>query len=275
MIFSITPTLHSSNLMKKTLLLPIVSLGLSLVPCQAATLAGLWLFDDSSNPAAASVGNNLVFGGASPGTWSASLADNSSNALTGVVTTPAAAIANRFTATHGIAANGGGLYVNQYSIVVDLFTPAANRSQWRTIMQTNQTNANDGDLFIRPENLFGVADLTYSATALDPANWTRLVVTFDLGSAITSYSNGILLHNHSASTVDGRFSLDPTVLFFADNDGDDGPLNIGALAIYDGALSAVEVAALGAAGAPIPEPSAALLGLAALGALAARQRRRA
>lgn len=246
---------------------------LACAPCPAANLAGLWLFDDSSNPAKATVGTDLTFAGAAPGTWSAALADDTSTSLTGVITTPAAGPANRFIATHGIAPNGGGSFVNEYTIVMDLFTPAGSRSAWRTLFQTNQANSNDGDYFIAPDNLLGVGAISYSATALDPARWTRLVLTFDLGTGILTYTNGSLFHTHGAGAVDDRFSLDPTVLFFADNDGDNAPLNVGALAIYDGVLTGPEVAALGAAGAAIPEPSALLLGLAATGTLLGRRRR--
>lgn len=247
---------------------------LAAVPCPAANLTGLWLFDDQANPAKATVGTNLTLTGTAPGTWSAILADDGSKSLTGVVTTPAAAQANTFVATHGIAPNGGGIYVNEYSIVVDLFSPAGSRSSWRTILQTNTGNTNDGDYFIATDNTIGVGALTYSTSTLDPGAWTRLVLTFDLGTAVTAYTNGAPFRNHSADLVDDRFSLDPTVLFFSDNSGDNAPLHIGALAIYDGVLSAAEVSALGSAGAAIPEPSSLLLGLASLGGLAGRRRRK-
>lgn len=247
---------------------------LAAAPCPAATLASLWLFDDSTNLGRATVGNNLAIAGPVAPTWSATLMDDGSASQTGVITTPPTAAATRFTATHGIAGNGGGSFVNEYSIVVDLFSPAASRSSWRTIMQTNQTNANDADYFIRnTDDRLGVGSLTYSTTAIDETRWTRLVVTFDLGTAITTYLNGISIHQHSVGVIDGTFSLDPTVLFFTDNDGDNAPLNIGALAVYDGVLTAAEAAALGNAGAPIPEPSGLLLGLAALGLAGVRRRR--
>jgi hypothetical protein len=255
--------------MKKAIFLTL----LAAAPCPAANLTGLWLFDDSTNPAKATVGTDLTLAGAAPGTWAASLADDGSKSLTGVITTPAPNSANRFIATHGIAPNGGGIYVNEYTIVVDLFSPPGSRSSWRTILQTNQNNSNDGDFFIDPANLVGVGAITYSTTPINAAAWTRLVVSFDLGGGIVSYTDGTTLHTHSADLVDGRFSLDPTVLFFSDQDGDDAPLNIGALAIYDGILSPAEVSALGVAGAAIPEPSVALLGVAALGGLMGRRRR--
>ena len=64
----------------------------------------------------------------------------------------------RFPAEAG--ANGGGAFVNQYSLVVDLFSPVASRTSWRTIYQTSTSNGNDGEYFIRPDNSnLGVAEM--------------------------------------------------------------------------------------------------------------------
>ena len=76
----------------------------------------------------------------------------------------------------------------------------------------------------------------------------------------------------SDPVVDGRFSLDPFLYFFTDDNGDNAPLNVGALAIFDGVLSAGEVSDLGAAGGAIPEPSVSIF-LALAGCLALRRRR--
>ena len=252
----------------KTLISPAL-LGI-LATASHAGLVGLWKFDDSSNLGKATLGNDLVIGGTAP-TYSATLADGLSNSLTGVITTAAAANTNYLRATHGIAPNGGGTKVNRYSILVDLFSPVASRSSWRTIYQTEYTTTTtgvspDAEYFIRNNNdLLGTADMLYSATAIQEANWTRLVITVDLTKAggaaaprMISYLNGGTGMNHAgtaaATALDLRFALGSTINFFNDNDGDNAPLNVAALAIYDHALTAAEVTALGAAGAPIPVP---------------------
>lgn len=252
---------------------------LSPAASQAASLTGLWSFSDSSNPGLASVGPDLTFAGSAPGTWSASLADDSGNSQQGVITTPAAAASTRFSAAHGIPANGGGLYVNQYSLLVDLFSPPESRSSWRTIFQTNTTNSNDADYFINPSNSVGVSAITYSTGTVSPSSWNRLVVTFDLKpsgpSAIATYLNGSLFHTHTLSGgLDGRFSLDPVILFFSDEDGDNAPLHVSSVAIWDGALSPAEVAALGSPGLPIPEPATPFLAATTAAALFSRRQRR-
>jgi hypothetical protein len=164
--------------------------------------------------------------------------------------------------------------VNEYTFLIDLFSPAGSRSAWRSIYQTAIGNGNDGDYFIRnSDDFLGVSELAYTPTPINETAWTRLVVTFDLGTAIRTYRDGALVHTHNAGTVDGRFSLDPTVLFFADDDGENAPLHVGALAVWDGPLTDSEVAALGRAGTAIPEPSAVLLSIIGLGTAGLIRRR--
>lgn len=243
----------------------------------AASLVGLWTFDNPANPGEATIGSDLTFEGTPP-TYSASVADDQSDELTGVITTVLGP-ANRINATHGIAPNGGGSFVNQYSILVDLFSPADSRDSWRTIFQTNTSNANDGEFFIRPDNnQIGVAALGYSSNEIDETSWTRLVLTVDLakeGNDVLSYTDGALFHTHPGdASLDSRFSLDPSLYFFTDENGDDSPLHVGAVALFDGPLSPSQVAGLGAAGAAIPEPSSlALLLLGGLGWTRHRRRR--
>ncbi|MGK0185019.1 MAG: hypothetical protein ACI9R3_000793 [Verrucomicrobiales bacterium] len=243
----------------------------------AATLVGLWEFDNAANPAQATVGANLAFEGSAP-THSASLADDGGSLLSGTITTAPNTSDNRISAAHGILGNGGGEFVNQYTIVADIFSPASSRDSWRTIFQTNTSNEGDGEYFIRPNNdHIGVGDLTYSNGPIDETSWTRFVLTVDLslaGNDVNAYLDGALFFSHPVdSALDNRFSLDPSIYFFTDNDGDNAPLNVGALAIYDGALTVNEVTGLGAAGSAIPEPSSAmLLTLASIG-LAMRRRR--
>lgn len=259
--------------MKSALLL--LSL-LAAAPASAASLAGLWEFQNSGNLGQASVGNNLTFSGTAP-VWSATLADDASNSLSGVVTTPANVSSNMMSVTHGIAANGGGLMVNQWSILVDIHSPAGSRGNWRTIFQTEPANNDDGEYFIRPNNdWIGTAQLTYSGAPIDETAWTRLVVTFDGPATVRAYVNGTLFYTHTNDDplIDDRYALRSQMHFFSDDDGDNAPMNVGAIALWDGALSAGEVSALGLAGAAIPEPGTAslLTGLSVV-LLAARRRR--
>lgn len=233
------------------------------LPAPAATLTGQWDFNDPGNIGAATVGVDFVVGGTH--THHASLGDDGGATLNGAITTMGNDTGSFFTATHNIGANGGGAFVNEYTVLVDLFTPAANRGGWRAIFQTTGSpNGNDADYWIRSgDNHLGVGAIGYSSAPIDETAWTRLVVTVDLNSAVTTYLDGGLFFTHSASDgVDGRHSLFETgpVHFFADDTaGENPPMNVGAIAIFDGVLTPAEVAALGGAGAAIPEPSSSLL----------------
>jgi hypothetical protein len=220
--------------------------------CPAGTLKGLWRFDDPSNPGLATVGNDLALAGVAP-VFSGSITDDAGSGQTGCITT-AAGSANRIVCTHDIAPNGGGVYVNEYTVMMDILSPPASRSQWRCLFQTNTANGNDGDYFISTTDTLGVGALGYSGGAIDETKWIRLVLTFKLGpgNPIVAYLDGQPFHTHGSQALDGRHSLDPSVLFFADDNGENFPLHAGMLAMWDGALSASEVAMLGTAGAPVP-----------------------
>lgn len=219
----------------------------------SANLVGLWLFDRPTDLGHATIGRDLEVVGVTPA-WSRQLADDHGNTMLGAITTVGGP-ANYLRCIHGIRPNGGGAYVNRYSIVMDIFSPPGSRSAWRAIFQTSENNANDADYFIRnTDDRLGVAALGY-APAINETLWTRLVVTVALeatasSSVIRTYLNGNLHYTHTGQALDGRFSLGPTVLFFADDNNENAPLHVAALAIYDGPLSAADVAALG-----VPRPA--------------------
>lgn len=248
----------------------LASLAASTAP--AATLVALWDFSDAGNLGKATVGPNLAIEGAAP-THSASLADDGGLIQTGVITTVGGP-ANRLRVQNPIGPNGGGSFTNSYSLVFDLFTPEGSRGQWRALLQTSPTNSNDGDLFLRDSDDFlGVAEITYGPSGISSGDWTRIVMSYNLGTSITSYVNGSLFHEHSPGSLDGRFALDTEFLLFADEDDENFPLNVGLVALFEGALTEEEAAGLGRVGNPVPEPATGLLaGGMAVAALLRRRR---
>jgi len=226
----------------------------------ASQLVALWEFDDSSDPAKATFGPDLVFDGIAP-THHASIADDGGTSLDGVLHTAPPARANRIGVTHGIPPNGGGEFVNQFSIVADILSPPESRDSWRSIFQTGGSNHNDAEYWIHPESdITGVNNLGYSTSPIDDSAWTRLVLTIDLtagGGDVIAYLDGVPHFHHLTDVpVDGRFALGQTVFFFTSCDDGNAPMQVGVLAIYDGALTPEAVATLGSAGSPIPVPPA-------------------
>ncbi len=132
--------------------------------------------------------------------------------------------------THGAAPNGGGSYVNQYTLIYDVYYPPASDGTWRSLLQTDLSNSSDGDLFVNPDNGIGISSI-YNGNVTAGA-WHRLAFAIDLtgtetGTATTpviaKFIDGVKVGNQTTGLdagMDGRWSLDPTALLFADNDGD-------------------------------------------------------
>ena len=230
----------------------------------AATLRGYWEFASAASGGAfpgmavnGVVAPNLMIEGTAP-TYSASLADDATptpvTTLNGVITTKQGA-GNRLRLTHGMAPNGGSsTLVNKYTLMFDVFSPSGSRGKWRCFYQADPTNADDGEFFIRNSGTaetIGIAEIGYSATAMTPGKWHRVVISVNLGTSIVSYVDGALFKTHSASTLNSHFALQSQVLLFGDNNGENYGLNVGAVAIWDDALSATEAATLGKAGVAV------------------------
>lgn len=236
----------------------------------SGALVGLWQFENPGNLTSATIGANLALTGAQAATTGSGTPSDTGASQLGV--------GDYYTVTHGIAANGGGSYVNEYTILWDLMYPAATAGSWKSLLQTAVGNSNDGDLFIRPsgpQGAIGVGDTGYSTNTTAADTWYRVVLSVDNGSHFRVYVNGNEWLSAVGQPVDARFSLDPVFHVFADNDGDDATMNLSNLAIWDGALTADAIGALGGAGRAlaVPEPASAVFALFAAVCVAGFRRR--
>ena len=145
--------------------------------------------------------------------------------------------------THGIAANGGGKKINEYSLQFDF--KIEENGYWKCFYQTSVTNSNDGEVFINPGGNIGVAAVGYSSITLNPGEWYRLVISVKNGSWFNVYLDGKLVVQGNIQDIDSRFSLDNQFLIFADEDGEDGNIQCSELAIWDRALNGEQAASLG------------------------------
>ncbi|HEX5223119.1 MAG TPA: hypothetical protein VFZ59_26410 [Verrucomicrobiae bacterium] len=148
---------------------------------------------------------------------------------------------------HQAPPNGGGAYVNQYTLIFDLYLPFA---AWRSLLQTGTGNTSDGDLFINPTgNGVGISSV-YNGN-ITPGEWHRLAVAIDLtgpGSPVlTKFVDGVKVGNQTTglSGVDGRFSLDTFALLFADQDGDFAETFVSSIQFSNGRRPDAFISALG------------------------------
>ncbi|MDX2173697.1 MAG: hypothetical protein SFY56_11300 [Bacteroidota bacterium] len=206
----------------------------AIIPASWPNLKGLWTFDNTSSPLVATVGNNLTLNGTHTTIAGYFAGDNAVRIGVG----------SNYKVTHGIPANGGGSYVNQYSILFDFRVSSI--GAWRAFYQCNQNNTNDAELFVRnSDGMIGVTAVGYGAESVIPNVWHRLIISVNNGSFYKIYLDGRVICNGATQSVDGRFSLDPSIYFLSDDNGEDGLIDVSTIALFDKALSQTEVESLG------------------------------
>jgi hypothetical protein len=154
----------------------------------------------------------------------------------------------------GSGPNGGGTYINRFTLIFDLLIPAP---LGRTpLFNTNPQNANDADFYIEADGRVGTSAIGYSPAGVIRSNtWQRIAFAADLAaSSVTYYVDGTAVFTGSAA-LDGRHSLysnldaGPDLLLF--NEGDTTgtythALYLSSFAFIDRAMSAAEIQALAA-----------------------------
>ncbi len=162
--------------------------------------------------------------------------------------------------THGIAPNGGGTRVNQFTLVMDVLVDTTGGGA-ASLLNMNAANTDDGDLFWQGNN-FGQGGNGYGGTgAFTAGEWHRVAIAYNEAANppnAVKYVDGIFQQVWTAGHgLDGlRRSLAPTAALFADGDGDNErrKMWVNSIQIRSGALTPVELAALGgpnAAGIPM------------------------
>jgi hypothetical protein len=221
-------------------------------PIQVPAKKAHWTFDEA-DPRAAAIGQPLVYGkriDGSPRTTQLPTDD-----LSGFTPIAGPASDNKairvaqwffFGATPGIAPNGGGQGVNEYTILFDFRIP---QTGWHCFLQTAPNNDDDGDLFTNGSGKIGVGATGYSADAVPAGEWHRLVATVKSGAFVNFYLDGALFHSLEAGgkniadfPVDGhRFVIQGKIALLGDEDGEDGDIEVSEIALWDQALNADQV----------------------------------
>ncbi|HAL44529.1 MAG: hypothetical protein A2Y12_07375 [Planctomycetes bacterium GWF2_42_9] len=241
--------------MKKLVLLALVLAisGIANAAVNVSTdgLTGLWRFQTSADKFQPTFGANAI------------VSSNSGNSgwMTGpwtAIGTPAngglysdgGCIQERswdyITVNPGFVANGGGSYVNQYTIAFD-YVQTSGLTGWNSLFQTAATgNAGDGDLWTDGAGHIGVGATGYSTLTYDASKWHRIVLSVDNSSFFRVYVDGVLFLDGAGQGVDGRFSLYTDKFhLFADDSWEDAWGLVGTVATWNRALSTSEVSAMG------------------------------
>jgi hypothetical protein len=161
--------------------------------------------------------------------------------------------------THGIAPNGGGQRVNQYTLVFDILVASSGPGAASLLQTSSTANTDDGDLFWQGNN-FGQGGNGYNGTgAFTAGEWHRVVAAYDMAAAtpvVTKFVDGIKQDDWTANQgLDNpRRALQPTAILFGDGDQDERrEMFVKGVQIRAGKLSDAQMVELGVpTGAPIP-----------------------
>lgn len=205
---------------------------------EVLTAVGMWDFDDPADLTAAThgsplelVGNVEVVEGPEAGNGAVSIG-----------------VGNHLKALTAIAPNGGGTKVNAYSVTMDIKVNVLDN--WVALLQTNPDNSDDGDLWLSSDHDIGVGALGYSdPDIIKEGDWYRmfLVSTPVANDSVdfNVYMDGVRVLKGKRQAIDSRFALQNTLLFFADNDGEDNTIEVSKIAVYDSSLTSRDVAGFG------------------------------
>jgi hypothetical protein len=252
-----------------------LTLGLGLAPLLCAGITGQWDFNNPANGLAATIGQPLEYfdgpGGQTKsqtqfGTTSSFGIPDIDGAVANVMHFPVNLPTMGYIMRHGIGENGGGFYVNQWTLIMDVLFPAASSGEWRALLQADVFNAPDPDhgdtsldaeFYLNESDGLGINGVYHGN--VPPNTWVRLALAVDLAAnppVIAKYINGVKVGEQpGALTLDGRFSLWPTeaapydyALLFTDGYADGvytQPGYLNSLQVHDRRVSDGYIAALG------------------------------
>jgi YVTN family beta-propeller protein len=160
---------------------------------------------------------------------------------------------------HGAAPNGGGQFVNQYTIVMDVMYSTINSSQLHPLLQSDPFNPPgiDAQFYVGSNQSAGPdgigANDQFSGT-LSANVWYRIAFAVDLtapsGQQLTKYVNGTMVGSQSlAGGVDGHYALGPTAQLFTTGTATGGattqPGYVNSIQFLNGCLSPQAILVLG------------------------------
>src|SRR5688572_27937214 len=126
---------------------------------------------------------------------------------------------------HGALANGGGAFVNQYTIIMDVLFPAASADKLRALVQTDNTD--DAEFFVAASGGVGIKANNSFLGRLSSNTWHRISLAVDLSLATPTAdvfidgtkAGSVYLSAGDALIVDSHWALtDSYFMLFQDDD---------------------------------------------------------
>jgi hypothetical protein len=161
-----------------------------------------------------------------------------------------------YTMHHGIAPNGGGTLVNQWTLIVDILYPDLHQGdQYSAFIEIQNSTDSDADLAVHEESP-GVGGIGISGRYpgnLTQGQWHRVAFAVDMAATpgvISKFIDGVKAADQTdadGSGLDGRFALSDVAHLFSDG-GHDNEVNtyyVNSVQIRDGKLGDAEINALG------------------------------
>src|SRR5436190_2341699 len=233
-------------------------------------VTGQWDFDHGD--LRATVGADLEFVGNTAATTSFPLLSIKGETAA-VMAFGSNSIYQGFYMRHGAKPNGGGHFVSQYTLLMDVMFPAQSSDKWRALFQTDPFNHDKtGAAFFVGDNTTvpdpnGIGAEAQFNGPLAPGEWYRIAFAVDLtapaGQQLSTYVNGVNVGSQSLSGgVDGRYALGPTALLFTAGDSFGGktqPGYVNSIQFVNGRLAPQNIAALGGASAKGLPPGDAVM----------------
>lgn len=164
----------------------------------------------------------------------------------------------------GPSGSGGAIYVpkgsslkmttnltasslSTFSFMMDIKLDAI--GSYMPFFQNDPTNSRDAGLFIGKDGTIGIrrANLGYSAAKITAGRWHRVVIV-SKNAKMTVYLDGTKIVGESPDADTERWKLGKSVLFFADEDGEETNIETAEIRFWDVALDTAQAFKLGAAG---------------------------
>jgi hypothetical protein len=155
---------------------------------------------------------------------------------------------------HGLAANGGGSNVNQYTLILDVYYPAASHNLRRALLQTQTENTDDAEFRIDESNGLGVNGVYHGQ--IQAETWHRVALAVDLSGPgpnpiVAKFIDGVKVGQQILPAGrDSRWSLStrtdaPFVLLFAGLGNECQSVYVSSVQLRSGRLSDAAIVAMG------------------------------